>query len=91
MKLIKDENLMRLFDLYRNMLSSAQQNFMDDFINRDLTISEIAENNGISRQAVNDAIRKATAKMKNLEKTLGFLQRISALENEIADLKRKVK
>lgn len=91
MKLIKDENLMRLFDLYRNMLSSAQQNFMDDFINRDLTISEIAENNGISRQAVNDAIKKAINKITSLEQTLGVLGKISALENEIAVLKGKVK
>ena len=91
MKLVKDENLVRLFDLYKNALSSAQQNFMSDFINHDLTISEIAENNEISRQAVNDAIRKAVAKMNKLEKTLGLLQRISALENEIECLKRKVK
>ncbi len=91
MKLIKDENLMRLFDLYKNMLSSAQQDFMTDFINHDLTISEIAENKGISRQAVNDAIKKAVSKLNDMEKTLGCLKKIVSLEIEIADLKRKVK
>ena len=90
MKLIKDENLMRLFDLYKNMLSFAQQDFMTDFINHDLTISEIAENKGISRQAVNDAIKKAVSKWNDMEKTLGCLKKIVAVENEIADLKRKV-
>ena len=87
MKLIKDEYLAKLFDLYKNMLSDTQKNFMIDFIDNDLTISEIAENSEISRQAVNDAIKKGIAKMKKLEKTLGFLERITLLENEIARLK----
>ena len=87
MKLIKDENLAKLFDLYKNMLSDTQKDFMIDFIDNDLTISEIAENNGISRQAVNDAVKKGIAKMKDLESTLGFLERITLLECEITRLK----
>ena len=87
MKLIKDEYLAKLFDLYKNMLSDTQKNFMIDFIDNDLTISEIAENSEISRQAVNDAIKKGIAKMKKLEKTIGFLERITLLDNEIARLK----
>ncbi len=89
MKLVKDENLVRLFDLYKNMLSSTQQSFMLDFINNDLTISEIAENNDISRQAAFDAIKKSVAKLEQMEKTLGFLKRINALESEIENLKKR--
>ena len=88
MKLIKDEYLTKLFDIYKNMLSDTQRVFMVDFIDNDLTISEIAENNQISRQAVNDAIKKAVAKMKSFEEMLGVLGRISALETEIARLKK---
>ena len=88
MKLIKDEYLAKLFDLYKNMLSETQKEFMIDFVDNDLTISEIAENNGISRQAVNDAIRKSVAKMKDMENTLRFLERLTALEQEITILKK---
>lgn len=87
MRLIKDENLIRLFDLYQNMLSDTQKDFLTDFINADLTISEIAQNFNISRQAVNDAIKKGIAKMQKLEATLGALARITKLENEICELK----
>jgi len=89
MKLVKDEKLVRLFDLYKNILSPVQQEFMIDFINNDLTITEIAENKNISRQAAFDGIKKAVEKMKNLEDTLGCLQKITALENEIENLKKR--
>lgn len=91
MKLIKDENLGKLFDLYGNMLSSSQQSFMLDFVNNDLTISEIAENNNVSRQAVNDAIKKSAKKLESLEKAIGALQKISTLEKELENFKKKEK
>lgn len=91
MKLIKDENLGKLFDLYGNMLSSSQQSFMLDFVNNDLTISEIAENNNVSRQAVNDAIKKSAKKLEGLEKAIGALQKISTLEKELENFKKKEK
>ncbi len=91
MKLIKDENLGKLFDLYGNMLSPSQQSFMLDFVNNDLTISEIAENNNVSRQAVNDAIKKSAKKLEALEESIGALAKISALESELEEFKKKEK
>jgi len=91
MKLIKDEKLGKLFDLYGNMLSPSQQSFMLDFVNNDLTISEIAENNNVSRQAVNDAIKKSAKKLETLEASIGALAKISALEEEIEKIKKKEK
>lgn len=91
MKLIKDENLGKLFDLYGNLLSSSQQSFMLDFVNNDLTISEIAENNNVSRQAVNDAIKKSARKLESLEKAIGALEKISTLEKELQKLRSEEK
>ena len=88
MKLIKDEYLAKLFDIYGNLLSGGQKDVMIDFINNDLTISEIAENNQISRQAVFDAIKKSVSKMRTMEETLKFCDKISALEAEIEKLKK---
>lgn len=88
MKLIKDEFLVKLFDIYKNILSETQRAVMTDFIDNDLTISEIAENSKISRQAVFDAIKKSVAKMQETEKVLQVYAKISSLEAEIEKLKK---
>ncbi len=66
-----------LFDLYGPLLSKAQRGMMEDYLLKDLTISEIAENQGISRQAVKDAVSKAEKKLKEYESKLGFLKRLN--------------
>lgn len=90
MKLIKDEKLAKLFDLYRGVLSDTQQDILYDFLYRDLTLSEIAENNGISRQAVGDAIKKGINKMHSIEDKVQFLKIIESLESRIEELEGKV-
>lgn len=69
--------LAQLFDLYGPLLSLTQQSVMKEYILNDFTISEIAENEGVSRQAVKDAITKAEAKLKGYENKLGFLKRLN--------------
>lgn len=48
-----------LFDLYGKLLTPVQENVMRDYYDNNLTISEIAENDKISRQAIFDAVVKA--------------------------------
>ena len=81
--------LNRLFDIYKNLLSEGQREVMDEYLSFDFTISEIAENLSISRQAVLDSITKAEKKLKNLEEKLSFSQRLDKLEREIEKLKNK--
>lgn len=91
MKLVKDEQMAKLFDLYQNILTETQKVFLQDFIYRDLTLSEIAENNMISRQAASDAINKGIARIYDMEEKIGFLKTITCLEEQIEKLERKVK
>ncbi len=81
--------LNRLFDIYKNLLSEGQREVMDEYLSFDFTISEIAENLSISRQAVLDSITKAEKKLKNLEEKLSFSERLDKLEREIEKLKNK--
>lgn len=81
--------LNRLFDIYKNLLSEGQREVMDEYLSFDFTISEIAENLSISRQAVLDSITKAEKKLKNLEEKLSFSERLDKLEREIEKLKYK--
>jgi predicted DNA-binding protein YlxM (UPF0122 family) len=69
-----------LFDLYGKLLSSVQESVMKDYYNNDLTLSEIAENNKISRQAVYDAVLKAQNKLLEIEKKVGAYEKINNLK-----------
>lgn len=69
--------LAQLFDLYGPLLSRTQQTVMREYILNDFTISEIAENEGVSRQAIKDAVSKAEKKLKNYETKLGILKKLN--------------
>ena len=52
-----------LLDLYGDMLTEKQRDFLGYYYNDDLSLSEIAENEGITRQGVRDAIKRAEAQL----------------------------
>ena len=56
-----------LFDFYGEILTDRQKEFFDLYYNEDLSLAEIAENYGISRQGVRDVIVRAEAAMTELE------------------------
>ncbi len=76
----------RLIDIYGSALSERQKDVVDLYYNEDLSLAEISENCGITRQGVRDAIRHGVETLKSLESALGFevkLKRISELASEI--------
>ncbi len=74
-----EDNLLltKLYDLYGPLLSKTQRQVMEDYLIKDITISEIAENMSVSRQAIKDAVLKAEQKLKGYEDKLGFLKRLN--------------
>ena len=56
-----------LFDFYGELLTERQREFFDLYYNEDLSLSEIAENSGISRQGVRDVIVRAEGVMQEVE------------------------
>ena len=91
MKLEENIMLSRLFDAYGALLSQSQQDIMNDYLLFTLTNSEIAENRKVSRQAVKDAVSKATKKLEEFENRLGFLKKVDIMEEEIEKLKGRKK
>ena len=53
-----------LYDFYGELLTERQKEFFDLYYNEDLSLSEIAENSGISRQGVRDVIVRAFLQMR---------------------------
>ena len=65
-----------LCDLYGKLLTEKQFEFLNDYYNNDLSLSEIAENNDITRQAVRDIIKKGEKKLFEYEEKLLFMKRM---------------
>ena len=66
--------LMRLLDFYGAMLTDRQHEMLRLRLEEDLSLSEIAEGFGVSRQAVNDALRKAEKTLTEMEQKLRLVE-----------------
>ena len=71
--------LTRLFDLYAPLLSDKRRQAFEYYYFDDLSLGEIAELQGVSRQAVLESIRRGEQKLCGYEESLGFLKRLSAV------------
>lgn len=72
-----------LSQLYGKLLTEKQFEFIDDYYNNDLSLSEIAENNNITRQAVRDILKKGEKKLFEYEEKLMFMKRTLNQEKKI--------
>lgn len=89
----KNLDVIMLFDIYGEMLTQKQQDFICYYYNDDLSLAEIAENEGITRQGVRDAIKRAEAQLFTFEEHLGLLKRQESLKTgleEIAELTKLI-
>ena len=71
-----------LLDFYGDVLTERQKEFFDLYYNEDLSLSEIAENYGISRQGVRDVIVRAEAVMTELEDKTGLMKRFMQIREK---------
>ena len=72
-----------LWQIYGKMLTEKQNEYIDYYYNKDLSLSEIAENSGITRQAVRDIIKKGERKLFELEEKLLFMKKTINQEKQI--------
>lgn len=75
-----------LFDFYGDLLTERQKEFYDLYYNEDLSLAEIAENYGISRQGVRDVIVRAEAAMEDIEEKTHIIRRFNQNKKEIAGI-----
>jgi len=64
-----------LYDFYGELLNKRQQGIYEDFIFRDFSFSEIAENEGISRQGAYDMVKRCTNILEGYESKLHLVQK----------------
>lgn len=78
----------RLLDIYGGALSERHRDLADLYYNEDLSLAEISENCGLTRQGVRDAIRRSVDELYAFESSLGFAERnnrLLMLASKIAD------
>lgn len=78
-----------LFAIYHSLLSSTQQEVINDYYFADLSLSEIGQIRGISKAAVEDALNKGMNKLDELEGKLHILEKNSELREKILVLRGK--
>ncbi len=69
-----------LFDFYGDLLTERQKEFFDLYYNEDLSLAEIAEHSGISRQGVRDVLVRAEAILTEFEAKTGTIARFQTLQ-----------
>ena len=81
-----------LVDIYGKLLTKKQYDVIKDYYNNDLSLSEIAENNNISRQGVRDLIKKGENKLFEYEEKLNIMKKTQineqAIQNVLAELSK---
>ena len=78
----KNLDMALLLDMYGDMLTEKQKDTLTLYYDEDLSLSEIAENTGITRQGVHKCIRSAEDYLIQLEDTLEYAAK-SHMINEI--------
>jgi len=80
-----------LYDFYSDLLTEKQRYYFERFYNDDLTLSEIAENEGISRQGVRDILMRAEITLRQLEDKTGVVKRFCEMRNCVNEINALVK
>ncbi|MBQ6676981.1 MAG: winged helix-turn-helix transcriptional regulator [Clostridia bacterium] len=88
---VKNMKLPILLDVYGALLTERQYELLDLYYNEDLSLSEIAENTGLSRQGVRDAVKKAENELSGFEDKLGFVEKKEETDRLLAEAERIAK
>ncbi|MBQ3192733.1 MAG: DNA-binding protein [Oscillospiraceae bacterium] len=75
-----------LFDYYGGMLTEKQRECFDMRYNQDLSLGEIGELLGVSRQAVNDNLTRTEALLRRMEENIGCVKRDKLIRSTVQEL-----
>lgn len=82
----KDLGFVMLLDCYGEFLTERQKQVTELYYAEDLSLGEISELSGITRQAVRDSIKRSEDILLNMEEKLKFAERLSALREKFAEI-----
>ena len=84
----KNLEISALYDIYGSLLPEKQQLALDYYYNEDLSLSEIAEHAGISRQGVRDQIKHAESQLINYESALMLYEKSKTTDSILSKMEK---
>ena len=87
---MKNLNFVYLLDFYGGMLNDRQREVMTLYYDDDLSLSEIAEITGISRQGAHDLIKRGEAKLTEADAVLGLVNRFEGIKDTVFKLEQLI-
>lgn len=78
-----------LYDFYGALLNEHQRNIYEAFVYDNMSLSEIAAEQGISRQGVHDLIKRCDKSLEDYEKKLHLVEKFLSIKNQIALIEEK--
>jgi predicted DNA-binding protein YlxM (UPF0122 family) len=86
-KLKEKIELSILFDFYGELLKNHNKQIFEDYILNDLSLSEIAEDQGISRQGVHDVVKRCSKQLKDYEEKLSLIKKFEIAKVKVNHIK----
>lgn len=80
-----------LFDYYGELLTQRQRDCLDMRYNQDMSLGEIAQELGVSRQGVFDTLNRGETLLRNMEEKTGFLRRDEAVHRAAQEIAQAAK
>ena len=77
-----------LYDFYGELLTKRQQEIYESVVLEDYSLSEVAEDQGISRQSVHDMIRRCDHLLDGYEEKLHLVEKFVHIREQVADISR---
>ena len=75
-----------LYDFYGELLNEHQRHIYEDYVLNDLSLGEIAAEEGISRQGVHDMVKRCSQKLANYEKKLRLVEKFLKVKEEVGQI-----
>lgn len=75
-----------LFDFYGELLDEHKKKIFEDYVLNDLSLAEIADEQGISRQGVHDIVKRCTKKLKEYESVLHLVEKFQDMEEKLTEV-----
>lgn len=87
----KNLQISLLLDFYGQMLTDKQREVVELYYNEDLSLAEIAQHSGITRQGVRDSIKRAEVQLIDCEEKLGLMQRFHEIQQGLDEIASNAK
>lgn len=83
--------LNNLYDYYADLFTDKQKEYYEAYYHQDLSLSEIAENNDVSRNAIHGQVKIVEEKLEFYENVLGLYKKSLKLKEILKDIDPKIK